>query len=308
MPHETYKERTERYAAIAASRLDRHQYTRLTLPGSPLEAWRCKRPDTTNYAFDLVISRFGIASFGDTANLMFRVGASYGLPFLAGNDVEYYIHSKLDECCKKTELDDTTYQQALLQTITQWLADNDHEAPAQGEMDDDTYREILGDWLWEQYLASDVMADDHDTFYALHDALAHQHPNSADEAHETMAELASKLDESYDYDHSFTRPANHLIQDLYVLRHAAQQILKLKHPEPGSALGAYTSEGEPAYPAPKMPAYDETDPDQMRLPPGITCGDCVHIKRCKAIYGHTESDTRCDWSPSRFSPASKDQP
>lgn len=49
--------------------------------------------------------------------------------------------------------------------------------------------------------------------------------------------------------------------------------------------------------------FDPSDPDQMKLPKGITCGDCYHIRRCKAIYGHTETDTYCDWSPSRFWPA-----
>lgn len=46
--------------------------------------------------------------------------------------------------------------------------------------------------------------------------------------------------------------------------------------------------------------YDPTDPDKMRFPSATTCGDCVHIRRCKAIFGHVESDTYCDWSPSRF--------
>ncbi|WP_313083175.1 hypothetical protein [Atlantibacter sp.] len=46
--------------------------------------------------------------------------------------------------------------------------------------------------------------------------------------------------------------------------------------------------------------YDPTDPDKMRLPTGVTCGNCQHIHRCKAIFGHTETDTYCDWSPSRF--------
>lgn len=45
--------------------------------------------------------------------------------------------------------------------------------------------------------------------------------------------------------------------------------------------------------------YDQQDPDKMNLPKGKTCGDCFHISRCKAIYGHVESDTSCDWSPSR---------
>lgn len=38
----------------------------------------------------------------------------------------------------------------------------------------------------------------------------------------------------------------------------------------------------------------------MDLPEGKTCGDCVHIARCKAIYGHVETDTSCDWFPRKF--------
>jgi len=46
--------------------------------------------------------------------------------------------------------------------------------------------------------------------------------------------------------------------------------------------------------------YDPSDPDKMNLPAGVTCGDCFHIARCKALFGHVETDTRCDWAPSRF--------
>ena len=38
----------------------------------------------------------------------------------------------------------------------------------------------------------------------------------------------------------------------------------------------------------------------MALPEGKSCGDCVHIYRCKAIFGHVETDTSCDWFPRRF--------
>lgn len=51
--------------------------------------------------------------------------------------------------------------------------------------------------------------------------------------------------------------------------------------------------------------YDPSDPDKMRLPAGVTCGDCRHIYRCKAMFGHTEADTYCDWSPSRFAAIAK---
>ena len=51
--------------------------------------------------------------------------------------------------------------------------------------------------------------------------------------------------------------------------------------------------------------YDPTDPDKMRLPINVTCGDCTHIRRCTLMFGHTATDTYCDWSPSRFKAAAK---
>ena len=46
--------------------------------------------------------------------------------------------------------------------------------------------------------------------------------------------------------------------------------------------------------------YDPADPEKMKLPVGSTCGQCAHIRRCKAMFGHVETDTSCDWAPSRF--------
>lgn len=40
--------------------------------------------------------------------------------------------------------------------------------------------------------------------------------------------------------------------------------------------------------------------DEMDLPEGKTCADCVHCHRCCAIFGHIPQDQVCDWSPSRF--------
>jgi hypothetical protein len=38
----------------------------------------------------------------------------------------------------------------------------------------------------------------------------------------------------------------------------------------------------------------------LHLPTGKTCGDCVHITRCQAIFGHVPADKYCDWFPIRF--------
>lgn len=40
--------------------------------------------------------------------------------------------------------------------------------------------------------------------------------------------------------------------------------------------------------------------DDMDLPEGKTCGDCVHVHRCTSMFGHIPEDMACDWSPSRF--------
>ncbi len=45
---------------------------------------------------------------------------------------------------------------------------------------------------------------------------------------------------------------------------------------------------------------DCTEDTCMNLPDGKTCGDCVNGSRCIAIFGHTESDTYCDFFPRRF--------
>lgn len=38
----------------------------------------------------------------------------------------------------------------------------------------------------------------------------------------------------------------------------------------------------------------------MGLPDGKTCGDCVHEYRCCLIFGHTQTDTYCDWFPRKY--------
>jgi hypothetical protein len=40
--------------------------------------------------------------------------------------------------------------------------------------------------------------------------------------------------------------------------------------------------------------------DPSDLPKGSTCGDCVHIQRCRWLIAANDKDERCDWEPSRF--------
>lgn len=47
------------------------------------------------------------------------------------------------------------------------------------------------------------------------------------------------------------------------------------------------------------------DEERMNLPEGMTCGDCVHCRRCTMMFGHIPADEVCDWAPSRFRQAVK---
>ncbi len=43
-----------------------------------------------------------------------------------------------------------------------------------------------------------------------------------------------------------------------------------------------------------------TPADCMRLPLGVTCGDCLHVAKCVAMFGKKPTDTTCDWFPRKF--------
>ena len=40
--------------------------------------------------------------------------------------------------------------------------------------------------------------------------------------------------------------------------------------------------------------------DDMRLPTGKTCGDCLHFYHCRRLFNCPGGSASCDWAPSRF--------
>jgi hypothetical protein len=86
------------------------------------EIWRCTNNGSSCYGFDLVISRFGIAMYGDVDSLVFGVGSSYGIEFLARQSVCGYMISKLEpEYREKRELDEDKLRQVLVEQGCQLL-------------------------------------------------------------------------------------------------------------------------------------------------------------------------------------------
>ncbi|MCE6982871.1 hypothetical protein EI534_37090, partial [Pseudomonas frederiksbergensis] len=89
------------------------------------------------YAFDILITRFGIAIVGDIDGLTFSVGLSYGIEFLAGNDIGYYIHSKLEGHCREREFDEDAFRAALVTGVCNQVCEH---------IDEDQYGE-LPEWM-----------------------------------------------------------------------------------------------------------------------------------------------------------------
>ena len=41
-------------------------------------------------------------------------------------------------------------------------------------------------------------------------------------------------------------------------------------------------------------------PNEMDLPEGKTCSNCIHCRRCCAMFGAQPDNTSCDFYPVRF--------
>ena len=101
-PAHTGAERLASAIARAEPYLAEFEFTRL-VESESVEVWRCKKRNSGMYSHDITITSRGIAVVGDMDGLLFNVGSDYGMHFLAGDDIAYYMHSKLEAQCKERE-------------------------------------------------------------------------------------------------------------------------------------------------------------------------------------------------------------
>ncbi|EKT4478407.1 hypothetical protein QEL91_004134 [Pseudomonas putida] len=217
--------------ARAAEKLKNHQYTCL-VKQADVEVWRCKADRTTAYAFDIMMTRFGIAVVGDIGDLTFSVGLGYGMKFLAGDDVTYYLHTKLNESHKKKVFSTDLFRQVLVSSICR-------------ELHDDCSEEIwdtLPAWVqdadlvrgshWQEFRALTLIhrRDLHngDDRWMHWDDLfdAAEQIGSTEEAHLFMRDNAEVLclGEEW-YEHRITETCDSLYAQLYMINHAAKAIM-----------------------------------------------------------------------------------
>jgi hypothetical protein len=142
------KEQKEKQIAEIKETLKDHEFKQLAAWGDGgSEVWECSRPGDSTYAFTIAVTRMGISVVGDIDGLLFNVGSNYGLPFLAGDDIDYYIHSKLESDCKNRELD----RDRLIWVVTQEVME--HLFAKLDDEDIEIIERVLGNKLPE--MASD---------------------------------------------------------------------------------------------------------------------------------------------------------
>lgn len=209
------------------------------------EIWRCTNNGSSMYGFDLVISRFGIAMYGDVDSLVFSVGSQYGIEFLARESVCGYMISKLEtEYREKRELDEDSLRKVLTEAgcqllehkfesyldpndinqedrieLPEWLGSTDHR-----DQDLDKVLEELQKHAPEQTHCK------FDEFYdRVQELLEDRAPNG-------LQAVEAYISEHYDelylgpewYEHTISQHDSHLIQRLEMLRLCALKIKKVK--------------------------------------------------------------------------------
>lgn len=262
--------RSKRLQAVAQQTVKDFQYECVARSDNGFDQiWRCSNPRDGNYAHDLVVSRYGISAFGDMDSLTFNVGASYGLEFLAGRDVEHYIHSKLDAVHRsQVEIDpgqiDALLGESLLKILDTYWFENpalqDGGGPhlseaahrAEQALRSQTSRANLSrliialatddvggcEKLPQDRLPQAVARD----FTKMMNDLRNQRDDHG--LIECLESWESDFDVNFrdllDGDWRLTRPSSNVITRLYVLNIGAQRILEQKRqqeiPDPGLRL------------------------------------------------------------------------
>lgn len=134
---------------MVCNRLKYHEYNLITKDDG-CEIWRCMRPGTTMYWFDIVCMTHHIICVGDIQpNLIFE-HAHGGVSFIAGDDVDYYIHSKLaQEYREQKDFDSNTFYRWMSNFMYDKLIENGLEAPEEWNRDEPDIEKI-SDWYDEQ--------------------------------------------------------------------------------------------------------------------------------------------------------------
>ena len=226
-----YEEKRKNYIDNAKRTLKDHRYTLLTKQNG-CEVWRCGRPNSNMYAFNIALLPMGICVMGDIGELTFNVSRPLG--FLAGRDVEYYIHSKLSHESRETEYDDEGIKESVADRVKDVFADNEDLWDLFSE---EEFCEIaekiehmsfieLDEFCKKLYHDTDVSHKGYDFLDDLQEFLGDvKCLNNDRDAYELLDNC--KVIEFYDcFEYGFNKPSESLIRRLYLINQASVAILQ----------------------------------------------------------------------------------
>lgn len=187
-----------------------------------VEAWRFKSPGSSNMAFDIVVTRYGIAMFGDIDGLTWNVGATYGIDFLRHQSIGY-VHGKLEQSCKEVEIDKPAIFNMIHDAIEDMLSDAD--------VQHDDFEDIDGlcEWMKTRVDAEDASQPYEEWLDLISDVEAFDEGSDRDcvPAYDLLTSNEELLGGD-DWHSCLDKPKKSLIQRLYHVRFAANQIMAMK--------------------------------------------------------------------------------
>lgn len=219
--------------------------------GRHAEIWRCTNQGSSCYGFDLAISRFGMAMYGDMDSLVFKVGSLYGIEFLARSSVCGYMIEKLEpEYRDKRELAEDKLKNMLIQAGCELL---EQQFVAYVDSDSCEYTE-LAPWVsqgasWDlKDITLDMVIDEaqkhapeqehlhFENFTAcVEHVLEESAPNGLKAVEFYLSENYEELNLGPEwYETSISQYEGSLIQKLEMLRICAHMIKKVKDAGDGS--------------------------------------------------------------------------
>jgi len=218
----------EELAAQAAEWIKDHVYTEL-VNANGVEVWRCQKPGSINLAFDICVTRFGMAVFGDIGHLTFDVGADYGINFLR-HQSEGYVHGKLAASCKAVDLDKESILASVEEAIIELIDQSVPDALKPEWLEAGSNLDQLIEWLGM------MNEQDEDASLAYGELLeCIDHIQQFDDgerdivpAFNFLTESEKLLGVSDTWEWGITKPTDNLWRKLYYVRHAANMIMAQK--------------------------------------------------------------------------------
>lgn len=224
-------EQRAKLEANVADWLKDHVYTELT-NANGVEVWRCQKPGSHNLAFDICVTRYGTAVFGDIGHLTFDIDASYGLRYLA-NTGFHNLHGKLAASCKEEWIDLDAILETVRDCICTALDDEEVEYPEGMDI------KAWIDWLCttaEERQELDLPLGEWAELLERVGSFDEGSSRDIVPAYDLLAESEELLRTSDLWETTISKPSDHVWRKLFYVRHAANAIMAQKAAAESAAL------------------------------------------------------------------------